>query len=78
MPIRGIVYALAEDRLFEFELDDSFLGETQAAVDTDIAYLRGLLLDPEANLADLRRFPMIDDLEVCRRCRFRELCGRDT
>jgi len=73
---RGLVYALAEDRLLEFELDEPTLQETQAAVEASITRLRGLLLDPQANLAALRRFPMIDDLSVCRRCQFRELCGR--
>lgn len=73
---RGLVYALAEDRLLEFELDGPTLQETQAEVEASMARLQGLLVDPRANLAELRRFPMIDDLNVCRRCQFRELCGR--
>ncbi|MEW5958251.1 MAG: PD-(D/E)XK nuclease family protein [Chloroflexota bacterium] len=74
--VRGIVYALAEDRLLEFELDEPALQETQAAVEAGIAELRARLLEPRSNLAELRRFPMIDDLAECRRCQFRELCGR--
>jgi hypothetical protein len=74
---KGIVYTLAEDRLLEFELEEPTLRETQAAVEASIAQLRGLLLDPQANLAELRRFPMIDGLTVCRHCQFRELCGRE-
>ena len=74
--LQGIVYALAEDRLLEFDLNESVLQEMQTMVEADIIHLRGLLLDPQANLAELRRFPMIDDLSVCQRCQFRELCGR--
>ncbi len=74
--MRGIVYDLAGDGLVELELDEAMLAETQTMIESGIAQLRGLLLDPQANLAELRRFPMIDDLTVCRRCQFRELCGR--
>ncbi len=74
--LQAVVYALAEDRVLTFDLDEALLQETQAQVETNVAQLRGLLLDPETNLAELRRFPMISDLNVCRRCQFRELCGR--
>jgi hypothetical protein len=77
VPIRGIVYALAEDRLLELELDDTALQTTQAAIKASISRLQGLLVEPQANLAELRRFPMIDDLSICQRCQFRELCGRE-
>jgi hypothetical protein len=76
-PLRGIVYNLADDRLFEFELGETTLQETRTMIEARISELQGLLLDPQANLAELRRFPKIDDLNVCRRCQFRELCGRD-
>jgi CRISPR/Cas system-associated exonuclease Cas4 (RecB family) len=36
--------------------------------------MRGLLIDPLANLARLEDFPMIDRPRVCRRCNFRRLC----
>jgi hypothetical protein len=36
--------------------------------------MKGLLLDPLANLARLEDFPMIDRPQVCRRCNFRRLC----
>jgi hypothetical protein len=75
--LQGIVYRLADDRLLEFDLDEALLRETQTMAEASIAKLRGLLLDDAANLAELRRFPMIDDLSICRRCQFRELCGRD-
>lgn len=75
--LQAVVYALAENKVLTFDLDEALLQETQAQVETSVAQLRGLLLDPETNLAELRRFPMISDLSVCRRCQFRELCGRD-
>lgn len=77
LALRGIVYLLAEDRLLEFELDEATLQEIQAEAETSIARLQGLLIDPRANLAELQSFPMIEDLSVCHRCQFRELCGRD-
>lgn len=76
--LTGLVYALAEDRLLEFELDEPLLAETEAHIESGIAHLRGMLLDPLANLAALEKFPMIDDLTICRQCQFRELCDRAT
>ena len=64
-------------KLLEYELDEKALTETQTMVEASMAQFRGLLLEPQTNLAELRRFPMIDDLTVCHRCNFRELCGRD-
>lgn len=77
LSLRGCVYLLAEDRQLEFEWDEAALHEVQTTAETQIAHLQTLLQDPRANLADLKSFPMIDDLSVCRRCQFRELCGRD-
>jgi hypothetical protein len=76
-PLRGIVYDLVNDRLLEFELDQPLLQKTQTAIENSITRLQRLLAEPETNLAELRRFPMIDDLSVCRNCQFRALCGRD-
>jgi hypothetical protein len=73
----GVVYDLAQDRLFEFELTESTLQETHTSIKKSVAQLQGLLLDREANLTELERFPMISTLSVCRTCQFRELCGRD-
>lgn len=78
LDLQAAVYLLAEDNLLTFDLDEPLLQEAQAQVEASIAHLRGLLLDPQTNLAELRRFPMIDNLTVCRHCQFRELCGRDT
>jgi hypothetical protein len=74
--LRGVVYLLRQDHWLEFYLDETVLSETQTWAEASIAQLQGLLLDITANLADQRRFPMINDLAACRRCQFRELCGR--
>ena len=75
--LRGIVYGIADDKILEFELNDIQLRETQASVEAGIAQLQNLLLDTQANLVELNQFPMIEDLKICQRCQFRELCGRD-
>jgi len=36
--------------------------------------MRGLLLDPVANVARLEDFPMVDRPQMCRRCNCRKLC----
>lgn len=75
--LRGIVYGIADDQILEFDLNDRQLHEMQASVEAGIAQLQSLLVDVQANLAELNQFPMIEDLTVCRHCQFRELCGRD-
>ncbi len=75
-PLKAVVYALAEDRLLEFNLSAEMLQKSEAIIETSIMQLQDLLLDSQDNLAQLRRFPMIDNLNLCARCQFRELCGR--
>jgi hypothetical protein len=75
-PIRGIVYGLAEDELFEFDLSQTDLEAVQQQIETSVSQLQVLLTDSQANLAEMRRFPMINNLTACRTCQFRELCGR--
>jgi hypothetical protein len=74
--LRALVYLLAENRLLEFDLDENVLAKTQAEVEASIAQLRKALFNAPANLADIGRFSMITDLNICRGCQFRELCGR--
>jgi hypothetical protein len=74
--LRGVVYALAEDRLIDFIVDEALLRQTEQQIKASLRQLRGLLLDPATNLASIEPFPMIDDLPRCAICQFRELCGR--
>lgn len=76
VPMKGLVYNLRDDRQDEVALDPAALAAVEPAVKADIARLRGLLVEPQTNLAELNRFPMIDDRTVCSGCQFRELCGR--
>ncbi|MCB0209700.1 MAG: PD-(D/E)XK nuclease family protein [Anaerolineae bacterium] len=76
IPLRGIVYALAEDRMIEVDLDPAALEAVEAEVIASITQMRRLLIDTEANLAKIEPFPMNTDLTVCRACRYRQLCGR--
>ena len=51
--------------------------EARRMVKTYVDDVRGRLTDVENNLAaDMGRFPMTTDTRLCRRCNFRELCGR--
>jgi hypothetical protein len=75
-PVRGIVFDLNHNQVYDIRLDEATLQTTQATIEASIAQLQALLSDPQRNLAELRRFPMIDNLDICRGCQFRELCGR--
>ncbi len=73
--LRGIVFSLAENKLLEFNLDDAALEKTKATTRESINTLKKLLSGPTVdNLAKIRRFPMVDDLSVCKKCQFRALC----
>lgn len=76
MPLQGVVFDLATNEVTALDLGDNLLRETELAARQGIDHLRRLLADPATNRAELRRFPMIDDLSVCATCRFRELCNR--
>lgn len=75
--LRGIVYGIAHDQIFEFDLNNVQLQEAQSSVEASISQLQSLLFDVPANLAEISQFPMIEDLSICRQCQFRELCSRD-
>jgi hypothetical protein len=76
--LRGIVYGIAGDQTLEVDLNNDQLQETQTFIEASISQLKSLLLDPQNNLAEISRFPMIEDLAICQQCQFKELCGRDT
>jgi hypothetical protein len=53
------------------------VAEATRAIDTFVEDVRSRLTDPDKNLAgDPSRFPMTEQRWRCRRCAFRELCGR--
>ncbi len=51
--------------------------EARRMVSTYTTDIRGRLTDVTNNLAgDMSKFPMTENLALCRRCNYRELCGR--
>jgi hypothetical protein len=76
LQLKGVTVYLAEYGFKTHDLTMDRLAAIQTEVENSIYRLRSLLSDQEANLAERDRFPLIDDLAVCRRCRFRETCDR--
>lgn len=77
IPIRGIVTNLVENRTDTIDIDPAMVESTEMEAKVSIAEMRSRLTDVEANLTKIERFPMIDDLSVCRACQYRALCGRN-
>ena len=75
-PVQGIVFDLNHNQVHNIMLDEATLQKTRTVIESNMAQLQQLLSDPHRNLAELRRFPMIDDLNICKHCQFKELCGR--
>jgi CRISPR/Cas system-associated exonuclease Cas4 (RecB family) len=65
---------LAIPRYVRRSVDRRKLDHLRAFVAKSAKNMRGLLLDPLANLGRLEDFPMIDRPQACRRCNFRRLC----
>ncbi len=77
MPLRGILFNLAENKVTTLDLNDEGLHESQLVIERSIEQMRHLLAKPTAaNRAELHRFPMVANRDECATCRFRELCGR--
>jgi hypothetical protein len=65
---------LAIPRYVRRRVDVAKLKHARAFIEKSAGSMKALLLDPEANLAELETFPMIDRPRICRRCNFRRLC----
>lgn len=55
-------------------LDDAALEEGTAHMRESIAAMRSLLVDPQANRAEMESFPQTEDRGVCAQCNFRRIC----
>jgi CRISPR/Cas system-associated exonuclease Cas4 (RecB family) len=55
-------------------VDTRKLDHARAFIKKSAGNMKGLLLDPLANVAALEAFAMVDRPRVCRRCNFRRLC----
>ncbi len=72
-----LVYLGQTAREFDFRVGEAELKEARGVMRASIAAMRTRLRDPERNGAAREDFPLTDDLERCRVCAFRRLCGRD-
>lgn len=80
VPLERIVAHVVYVRYGEVEkhanLRDS-VEEGRRRISTFTADVRDRLTDVENNIAgDIERFPMTENLMLCRRCQFQEICGR--
>ncbi len=50
------------------------LERLEEEIESDVLEMKDYLVDPEENEAREEDFPMVDNLNVCRRCRFRKIC----
>jgi hypothetical protein len=76
LQLKGVTVYLVEYGTKVHDLTADRLAAAQAEAENSIHCLQNLLSDQVANLAGIDRFPMINDLAVCHRCRFRETCDR--
>lgn len=76
--IRLFGFYLDEKRVGSHPCDAPALAEIEERVRGDFVTMIELLEDAEANRPRSRdeHFPMLDDVAVCRRCVYRELCER--
>jgi hypothetical protein len=65
---------LAVPRFVRRSVNARRLEHARAFIAKSATTMRGLLLDPELNLARLEDFAMVERPHVCRRCNFRRLC----
>ena len=65
---------LAIPRYVRRALDRKKVDHLRRFIQKSATTMRGLLLDPVANLARLEDFPMVDRPQMCRRCNYRKLC----
>jgi hypothetical protein len=72
--IRTELAYLAIPRSVRRQVDRRTLDRARTFIARSAERMRGLLLDPVANLGRMEDFPRIDRPQVCRRCNFRRLC----
>lgn len=65
---------LAIPRYVRRKVDARKLASARAFIIKSASRMKGLLLDPLANVGRLEDFAMIDRPQTCRRCNFRKLC----
>ena len=62
----------------KIKVSPELLEQTRDYITRSAGEMKSLLDDPDNNIADIEKFPMTDNLNVCRRCSFKEICYPDT
>ena len=79
-PLERVVAHIVNVRTGERERHDRLresVTEARRRVSTYTADVRSRLTDVANNIAgDIERFPMTDNRQICRRCKFQEICAR--
>ena len=65
---------LAIPRYVRRNVDQRKVDHLRRFIEKSANTMRGLLLDPAANLGRVEDFAMVDRPQVCRRCNYRKLC----
>ncbi|MEE9391546.1 MAG: PD-(D/E)XK nuclease family protein [Planctomycetota bacterium] len=76
--IRLFGYYLDDKKDFEYECNADTLAAVEERIRRDFRIMESLLSDVASNSPEApeTHFPQIDDLDSCRKCLFKELCGR--
>ncbi len=76
----GLVYLVPNGapggELVSVAADEAALAACRTEMRSSIATMRGVLTDPERNVANEASFPRLPERDSCRRCPFRRPCGR--
>jgi PAS domain-containing protein len=75
--IRGFDVNLRDGATHQHPIDGDRLSEVSDYIQTSAQQMRALLDDVAENRASAEKFPLTEDLSLCRRCRFRRACGRE-
>jgi len=60
-----------------YALDKETLEGARLYIENSADRMQALLYDPQENIALIRDFPKVDDLYLCKECRFRRACDPD-
>ncbi len=69
-----VIEKLASEECHEEPFSFDKLTKLEESVRQDVLEMKEYLVDPEENRAREEDFPMVDNLRICQRCRFRKIC----
>ena len=74
--LSGVEVNLRSGEEHHYSLDAQTLEGAREYIESSASRMQALLHDREENVALLRDFPKIEDLQLCQDCRFRRACNR--